>query len=451
MGFKAFALKFCNLQAVKYEWLSAMGKKILVWFRNDLRLHDNEMLVEAVAKAEEILPVYVFDPRHFEKTQYHTCKTGATRTTFLLESVASLQQSLQALGGNLLVLQGKPEEVLPALVVKHDISEVYHHREVASEETAVSLKLEDALWKQKVNLKHFIGHTLYNKEDLPFPIKDIPDMFAQFKKKTERDAVVKPCFTTPNAINFLSVDDWGFVPEISDLLQDEIAAAFKVQTDFVGGEKEGLAHLHEYLHAGEGMVLANATLKKHEIVSKLSAWLALGCLSPREVYWKMKDAEATYGVRPYFHQIVLGLLWRDYYRFMFKKYGNIFFKPQGFKKDGSPLALENTATLQNWKDGHTGQPLVDACMQELNATGYINQVARQLVATYLVKELSVDWVLGAAYFEEVLLDYCPASNWGNWATVAGVGNDQKLSGGFDFEKLLKVLDPKGAFAQAVRA
>jgi len=428
-----------------------MGKKILVWFRNDLRLHDNEMLVEAVSKADEILPVYIFDPRQFEKTNYHTFKTGVVRTKLLIESVASLKQSFQNMSGNLLVLQGHPEEVLPELVIKHDIAEVYHHREVASEETAVSVKVEDALWKQKVNLKHFIGHTLYNKEDLPFPIKDIPDVFTQFKKKTERDAVVKPCFPTPTAINFTSLEDWGTVPEVSDLLQDSTAAILKVDTEFKGGEQEALAHLHDYLHAGEGMVLANATLKKHEVISKLSAWLALGCLSPREVYWKMKEAEANYGVRPYFNQIVLGLLWRDYYRFMFKKYGNTFFKPQGFKKDGVPLQLENSSALQNWKDGQTGQPLVDECMHELNTTGYINQVARQLVATYLVKELEINWVLGAAYFEEQLIDYAPASNWGNWAAVAGVGNDQKLSNSFDFEKLLKFLDPKGAFAQVVRA
>lgn len=428
-----------------------MGKKILVWFRNDLRLHDNEMLVEAVSKADEILPVYVFDPRHFKKTNYHSYKTGATRTKFLIESVVSLRQSLQEMGGDLLLLQGYPEEILPELVVKHDISEVYHHREVASEETAVSIKVEDALWKQKINLKHFIGHTLYNKEDLPFPIKDIPDVFTQFKKKTERDALVKPCFTMPATISFASVEDWGAVPEIGTLLQDATAAMLKVNTEFRGGEKEALAHLHDYLHAGEDMALEKISLKKHEIVSKLSPWLALGCLSPREVYWKMKDAEASYGIRPYFHQIVLGLLWRDYYRFMFKKYGNIFFKPHGFNKVGLPLRLENTSALQNWKDGQTGQPLVDACMQELNTTGYISQIARQLVATYLVKELSVDWVLGAAYFEEQLLDYCPASNWGNWAAVAGVGNDQKLSNSFDFEKILKFIDPKGVFAQVVRA
>ncbi|WP_199118751.1 DASH family cryptochrome [Pedobacter sp. ASV28] len=428
-----------------------MGKKILVWFRNDLRLHDNEMLVEAISKSDEILPVYVFDPRHFDKTIYHTYKTGVVRTKFLIESVSSLRQSLQKMGGDLLVVNGRPEEVLPDLVAKYDIAEVYHHREVASEETAVSTKVEDLLWKLKVNLKHFIGHTLYNKEDLPFPIKDIPDVFTQFKKKTERDAIVKPCFPTPDSMSFVRVDDWGVLPELTSLVNGHLSVPENFRTDFMGGEQEGLTHLHHYLHAGEGMILANATLKKHEIVSKLSAWLALGCLSPREVYWKMKEAETNYGVRPYFHQIVLGLLWRDYYRFMFKKYGNIFFKPSGFNPNGILEDLADSELLQKWKNGQTGQPLVDACMNELNTSGYMNHTARQLVATYLVDELHVSWILGAAYFEEKLIDYCPASNWGNWATMAGVGNDQKLTNSFDFEKQLKFLDPKGAFAQVVKA
>lgn len=428
-----------------------MGKRILVWFRNDLRLHDNEMLVEAISKSDAILPVYIFDPRHFEKTCFHTYKTGATRTKFLIESVASLRKSLQSFGGDLLLLQGNPEELLPELVAEYEITEVYHHREVADEETELSLRVEDSLWKLKVNLKHFIGHTLYNKEDLPFPIKDIPDVFAQFKKKTERDTIVNPCFITPTTINFVKATAWGALPEISDLLKNQLAVLLKVNSDFKGGEQEALTHLHDYLHAEENMTLTNSALKKHEIVSKLSAWLSLGCLSPRKVYWKMKEATAHYGVRPYFSQISLGLLWRDYYRFMFKKHGSIFFMPQGFKVDGISVPLTNSDILQQWKDAHTGQPLVDAYMQELNTTGYINQMARQLVATYLVKELGVSWIMGAAYFEEKLIDYCPASNWGNWAAVHGVGNDEKLIKSLDFDKLLKFLDPKGTFKQDVRA
>lgn len=427
-----------------------MSKKILVWFRNDLRLHDNEMLVEAIAKADEILPVYCFDPRHFEQTGYHSIKTGAKRTQFLLESVAALRQSFQSFGGDILILNGKPEELLPALVSEHEIAEVYHHREVASEETAVSTAVEDLLWKQKVNLKHFIGHTLYNKEDLPFPIKDIPDVFTQFKKKTERDALVKPCFLTPENISFVALTEWGTLPALAQLIANEELETH-VNAEFKGGEQEAFAHLHDFLHAGEGMALANASLKKNEIVSRLSPWLALGCLSPREVYWKMKEAEANYGLKPYFNQIVVGLLWRDYYRFMFKKYGNTFFKPEGFAENAALNILADSDLLHAWKNANTGHPLVDGAINELNTTGYINNLSRQLVATYLVYELKVNWVMGAAYFEEKLIDYCPASNWGNWANIAGVGNDQRLTNSFGFEKILKIVDPKGIYAQAVRA
>lgn len=428
-----------------------MGKKILVWFRNDLRLHDNEMLVEAIAKSDEILPVFFFDPRQFEVTAYQTVKTGSIRARFLLESVADLRQSFQKFGGDIMVQLGKPEDLLPDLVATYQITEVYHHREVASEETAVSAQVEDLLWKLRVNLKHFIGHTLYNKEDLPFPIKDIPDVFTQFKKKTERDAIVKPCFVTPTAISFVEVENWGELPSLKDLVFNEDLAALPTMSAYKGGETTALAHLHEFLNTGETIAMSNTSLKKNEVVSKLSPWLALGCLSPREVYWKMKEAEANYGLKPYFNQIVVGLLWRDYYRFMFKKHGNTFFKPAGFKGSTIPETHEDNELMKAWKAGSTGQPLVDAIMHELNTTGYINNASRTLVATYLVYQLKLSWVVGAAYFEERLIDYAPASNWGSWATVAGVGNDLRLTSSFDFEKQLKSFDPKGLYAQALGA
>lgn len=428
-----------------------MSKKILVWFRNDLRLHDNEMLVEALAKSDEILPVFCFDPRQFEPTSYQTIKTGSIRTKFLIESVKGLREALQALGGDILIVPGKPEEVLPELVNQYEIAEVYHHREVASEETEVSTLVEDLLWKQKVNLRHFIGHTLYNKEDLPFPIKDIPDIFAQFKKKTERDAIVKPCFVTPKQISFVNVEAWGDLPTLDQLVTNENIEAITAQDEIIGGENEALTHLHQFLHTGEGMALANTSLKKNTIISKLSAWLALGCLSPREVYWKMKDAEANYGLKPYFNQIILGLLWRDYFRFMFKKYGNTFFKPKGFSLQPNKKCELDTPLLNAWKNGNTAQPLVNSLMVELNTTGYLGNAARQLVATYLVYELNINWVYGAAYFEEKLIDYAPASNWGNWANLAGVGNDLRLTTSFDFQKLVKIVDPKGIYTQELRA
>lgn len=414
-------------------------KKILVWFRNDLRLHDNEMLVEAIAKSDSILPVYFFDPRYFTQTTFDTLKTGSTRTHFLLESVAALRTSLQKLGGDLLILHGKPEELITDLVTEFEISEVYHHREVGPEETNISAMVEDVLWKQRINLKHFIGHTLYNKEDLPFPIKDIPDVFAQFKKKTERDAIVKACFESPASISFVDNENWGELPELSELgfsTADNISENIQLR----GGEESGLLHMADLLAPGSEVYKKLNSKTAEKFSAKLSPWLALGCLSPRKVYWMIKAAEQEFGNNQNFSQILLGLLYRDYYRFMFKKHGIKFFQEPGFESQVQSPEKVDEFVMAQWKNGETGHPLVDQYMKELVTTGFIGHAGRLIVATYLVHVLKIHWTYGAAYFEEKLIDYSAASNWGNWANVAGAGLDLKSKNMYDLEKQIKVLE-----------
>jgi deoxyribodipyrimidine photo-lyase len=419
-----------------------MSKKILVWFRNDLRLHDNEMLVEAIAKSDSILPVYILDPRSFGETKYATLKTGNIRAQFILESVLGLRSALKQIGGNLLIAEGSPEDIIPQLVQEYEITEVYHHREVAREETHVSTLVENALWKLRINLKHFIGHTLYNKEDLPFPIKDIPDAFNQFKKKIERDSIIKPCFAAPDRINVAEVIDWGTLSSLGDLNLLPQQKDQRSDFEFVGGEAEGLVHLQKVIVAMQQA----ATTKNLILASKLSAWLAMGSLSPRKVYWEIKKMEGVPNTKAMFNHILLGLLWRDYFRFMFKKYGNTFFSPDGFGSQGLIDIANEQDNFNKWKNAQTGFAVVDAVMTELNQTGFISNIARQTAALYLINNLEVSWVFGAAYFEEKLIDYNPASNWGNWANVAGVGNDQKSKSVFDLDKNIKNLDPKGNYA-----
>jgi len=419
-----------------------MSKKILVWFRNDLRLHDNEMLVEAIAKSDSILPVYILEPRLFGETKYGTLKTGNIRAQFILESVLGLRNSLKQIGGNLLISEGNPEDIIPQLVQEYEITEVYHHREVAREETHVSTLVENALWKLRVNLKHFIGHTLYNKEDLPFPIKDIPDAFNQFKKKIERDSIIKPCFLAPDRINVAEVIDWGTLSSLEELNLSPQQKDQRSDFEFTGGEAEGLAHLQKVIVAMQQA----ATSKNLILASKLSAWLAIGCLSPRKVYWEIKKMEGMPNTKAMFNHVLLGLLWRDYFRFMFKKYGNTFFNPNGFGSQGLVDFENEQENFNKWKSAQTGFAVVDAVMTELNQTGFISNIARQTAALYLINNLEVSWVFGAAYFEEKLIDYNPASNWGNWANMAGVGNDQKTKSVFDLDKNIKNLDPKGNYA-----
>ena len=397
-------------------------KTILVWFRNDLRIHDNEILLEALRKADKVLPVYCFDPFYFKQNLSGNPKTGNIRARFLLESVANLRKNLCGIGGELIIRIGNPAEILPQLAEEYQVNEVYHHREVAHEETEISEQVETALWKIRLNLKHFIGHTLYHKEDLPFPIKDIPDSFAVFKKKVERDSSVRQCVATPYHIVTPSINDAGQIPTLQMLGLDEPFNDTRATDHFTGGENEALAQLEKFFINNSHTVIGkkNTTLN----LSKLSPWIALGCISLRQVYWEViKQQQLNNTAYP---GILLDLLWRDYFRFMFKKHGQKFIAIKEDSADVAENIINSNELFEHWEHGDTGVPLVDAIMHELNATGYISNYSRQIVAGFLVHELKVDWKKGAAYFEEKLIDYSPASNWGNWAFIAGV-NDARES------------------------
>jgi cryptochrome len=396
------------------------GKTILVWFRNDLRIHDNEILLEATRKADKVLPVYCFDPVYFKTTASGLHKTGNIRARFLLESVANLRDNLEKLGGELIVRVGDPAEILPQLAQEYQVSEVYHHREVAFGETDISEQVETALWKIKLNLKHFIGHTLYHKEDLPFPIKDIPDSFATFKKKIERESDVRPCIETPGHISIPEISDAGNIPTLAELGLAEPVDDPRADFRYKGGETAALKQLQQYIQSLDPVQLSKPSRHHNDNPSRLSAWISLGCLSQRMVYHEaMRHTNSTHASSS---PLILELLWRDYFRFMFKKYGRQFFNAEGFRNETPELAGNQDELFEHWKNGQTGVPYIDAAICELNATGYISNHKRQVVAAYLVNQ-KIDWTKGAAYFEEKLIDYSPASNWGNWAFIAGVAND----------------------------
>ena len=399
-----------------------MGEKtILVWFRNDLRIHDNEILLEAIKKADKVLPVYCFDPYYFTRNEYNNYKTGILRAQFLIESVSELRKNLRNKGAELIIRIGDPALILPKIAEDYQVSEVYHHREVAHEETNISEKVEAALWKLKLNLKHFIGHTLYHKEDLPFPIKDIPDSFVLFKKKIERESIVRQCLPTPEIIKIPTITNAGEIPNLSSLgfMSDMLGNSSNPQ-GLNGGEDAALLQLKTYIKdsiQNNWKPLRNGLNTYYS--SKLSAWIALGCISLRHVYWEVINNNPEH-LSPPQQQLIVDLLWRDYFRFMFKKHGQKFLPPlnSSFIEENS----NETFAFERWKMGKTGVDYIDAIMNELNETGFIINSNRQITASFLINTLKVDWRKGAAYFEEKLIDYSPASNWGNWAFIAGYNN-----------------------------
>lgn len=144
-----------------------MPVRQLLWFRNDLRLQDHGLLAEAIRRGWEIIPCYCFDPRQFGTTAFGFPKTGSYRAQFLLESLADLRRSLQALGSDLVIRQGYPEVILPELIQQLKADSFAYHREVTTEETSVEARLKAALQPLGTDVQTAWGATLFHPEDLP--------------------------------------------------------------------------------------------------------------------------------------------------------------------------------------------------------------------------------------------------------------------------------------------
>ncbi len=423
-----------NIQGVKKG--SMENKVTLVWFRNDLRFHDNELLFEAIQKSPIIIPVYCFDPRYFAKNTSGYRNTGIHRALFLLKSVQKLKERFNAIGCDLLTYIGQPEEIIPRLAAKYEVHEVYHHREVASRETKISENVETELWKLRINLKHFIGHTLYHKEDLPFPIRDIPNDFTIFKKKTERESTVRQPFPEPTGLVTHPHLEKTLLPSLEDLgfSLEEIHLGQSNPMLMEGGEDAALLRVEHIIMGKENEQL--------DYIS-LSPYIAAGALSPIYLYHRIKDVMLQEHKKRA-EKLILQLLWRDYFRFMLKKYPNVFFKRHGATKGNDSLPRENNANiLEKWQKGQVGQETIDKAMQLLQQTGNLPIELKKIVSSFLLQEYDVDWRKGASYFEEVLIDFAPATTYGYWAHFAGVGTSPKDNVSIPWQSQLKSNYPNG--------
>ena len=422
-------------------------KTTIVWFKTDLRLHDNETLMRAIEQSDEIIPIYCIDEFLFEKIDFGFHKMGAIRAQFLFESLQNLDRNLRELGSGLILLQGNPAIEIPKLAQKYRAQKVFAKKEVAYEELKTHEAVEAALWKMQIPLETCSTSTLYHAKDLPFALKDIPNIFTQFRKGVETESNIRAIFNKPSSIkspviesiNWPGLKSFGIKPAKVDL---------RAVTDFKGGENAALKRLNHYFF--ETQSLSNYKETRNELIganysSKFSAWLALGCISPRYIYHQIKIYESTYGANKSTYWLIFELLWRDYFRFMMKKHHNSFFLQHGIKDAKTKLNKHNGVLFAAWKNGKTGIDFIDANMLELKLTGFMSNRGRQNVASYLCHNLKLDWRYGAAYFEEQLIDYDACSNWGNWSYVAGVGNDPRENRVFNIEKQANEYDKNGSY------
>ncbi len=422
-------------------------KTALVWFKNDLRLHDNETLIKAIEENDHIIPVYCFDGAHYGALQFGFRRTGAIRAQFILQSLLDLDQHLRDLGAGLMVVRGKVADELAKLVLAYKATTIYAAAEVADEELGLQHEVKEKVRVLNCSFKVFSTATLYHPSDLPFSPATLPDVFTAFRHKVEAASQVREMFPVPERINAPEIAPLQ-LPGLSELNLAAVTVDPRAALKFYGGETSALARVRYYL--GESKLVSTYKETRNELVgadysTKFSAWLANGCLSPRYLYHQLKDYEKKYGANDSTYWVVFELLWRDYFRFAMQKHGKKFFLKEGIRGHGPGPIRYDEATMLQWINGKTGVDFVDANMLELKLTGFMSNRGRQNVASYFCNDLKLDWRYGAAYFEEQLIDYDVHSNWCNWAYIAGVGNDPRADRYFNIKKQADRYDADGRF------
>ena len=429
------------------------AKRVILWFRQDLRLHDNEALRDALHHGEEIIPVYVFDTRVFNgKTKYGFRKTGKFRAKFIIESVQELKESLKELNSNLIIKIGKPEEEIFNLAQEVKSQWVFCNRERTKEEVSVQDALEEKLWSVGQEVRYSRGKMLYYTQDLPFPVTHTPDTFTAFRKEVEKYIGIREPLPYPTE-KFIPVSidlEQGKIPSLEDFKYESVETDKRAGIIFKGGEKEGLKRLNYFLF--ESSLVDNYFTSRNGLLggdfsSKLSPWLAQGCLSPKKVYAELKKYEQNNKANKSTYWLYFELLWRDFFRLMGKKHKNNIFLKGGTKQEINEELENNKSLLQLWMDGRTGVPFIDANMRELKLTGFMSNRGRQNVASFLINDLKVNWQMGAEYFESLLIDYDVMSNWGNWNYIAGVGSDPRENRYFNIISQAHRYDPKGEYVK----
>jgi deoxyribodipyrimidine photo-lyase len=429
----------------------------LIWFRNDLRLLDNTALVLCNKLHDKLIPLYIFNPLDFKLSEEAgIARVGKHRLQFLCESVLELKTRLQELNSNLVIRCGSPEKVIPALVKEFNVDSVYFHKEGATyEKNTESAVIANTRCQVKPIPD---GHTMLAGNQVE---KYGGQTFTNWRRRHENlkiePFVPKPASLKPIPKQLLS--NLGDIPK--EYQQDVVFDARSVMK-FKGGEIAALHRLDEFL---KGPILhykdtRNGMVGK-DYSSKISPWLANGCLSVRYVYAKVK--ELNLDDNPHVSHFIFELLWRDFFQFLAPAADNSLFLKSGFKSKfglNTQLPITNKfkerrytgrdsekERFRKWTSGQTSNSFVNANMRELANTGWMSNRGRQNVASYLIKDLYVDWRWGAEYFESLLIDHDVASNWGNWAYQAGVGNDPRQDRYFSMAKQAKQYDPDETFVK----
>ena len=396
----------------------------LVWFRNDLRVDDHNGLKLALNNSNKVVGFYCFNPKVFSENKLGFKKTDVFRTKFLIETVDNLKENLKKNNISLIIKIGDPVEELSNVITQHNIYNIYLQKEWTKEEYD-----EEALLKSK--LTNVLFHStydqfLYHPDDVDNQF--ISDIFTNFRKYCEKKIDVRNLTLNSYKLNSENLLKENYeVPSLNQLGFDDFILDNRSAFNFSGGSESAKKRLNQYLWKSRKINYYKKTrngLIGLDYSSKFSPWLANGSISPREIYWEIKEYEKDILKNQSTYWLVFELIWRDYFKYISLKYGSKIFKIGGILEKDYEW-INDFRIFKDWTEGRTVEPFVNANMIELNSTGWMSNRGRQNVASFLAKELKIDWRWGASYFESKLIDYDVHSNYGNWMYVSGVGNDPR--------------------------
>lgn len=411
-----------------------MGERSLVWFNKDLRIQDNECL-SWLGQSQTPFVALVFRPQGLSTAQGE----------FFRQSVVDLQNNLATKNIKLFCIEGAPEIEIIKWVNENAIhsvlvSSVYNTRDQETiDKVATQLKSNTS-----AKMRALDQSTLLHADDIRFVLNQLPPTFTPFRKRVEESWQVRE--EAPSDLKNLV----GFVPFIPnnttliDLANNQTGS--NLPYDLRGGETAARQRLKEFLWQTRAIDSykdnRNGMIEKNDS-SKFSPWLANGSLSARSIYHEIKAYEKAHAANESTYWLIFELLWRDYFKFHSLKIGKQLFDIGGFLAKPKPW-VDDEDTFLRWCNGETGEDFVDANMKELVQTGWMSNRGRQNAASFFSKQLKLNWIKGAEFFEKHLLDYDCESNWGNWQYLAGVGTDPR-DRDFNIQRQAKHYDPDNKY------
>ncbi len=380
-------------------------KLALFLFRRDLRLDDNLGLISALGNAEQVVPAFIFDTQQCETNSY---KSPAC-IQFMLESLQDLQEQLKEREAALYFFYGNTTEIVEQIVKTQKVDAIYVNRDYTPFSQQRDQSIAALCQKYSIAFESY-DDALLNPPELTLKSDGTPyQIFTRFYEHVRQFPI-----STPKKNQYKNY----FQGKI-DLSQDtkifqKILPTFSQDLAETGGRRaclkklSGLKNIKNYS--------LNHDYPSLKATSGLSAHLKFTTCSVREIYYAIK--KSVLGPE----SILRELYWRDFFTMIAFYFPHVF--GHAFRRQYDSIAWKNDKkTFQAWCQGQTGFPIVDAGMRELNQTGFMHNRVRLITASFLVKDLHIDWRWGEKYFAQQLMDYDPAVNNGNWQWVAGTGTD----------------------------